>query len=183
MTTKKNSAADIDLLQDLVARARKAGADAADAVAVRGGSLSHARRLGKIEKLERSEGQDLGLRVLLGRQQAVVSSNDRSPESWRSSWSGRWRWRGRCRKTRIAARRARPDRRGRAGAGHARPGGAEREMLIERARAAEEAALAAQGSPTPRGPKPGGAARASRWSPRTALPASIPGRARGSASR
>src|SRR4029079_8929047 len=40
----------------------------------------HARRLGKVEKLERSESQDLGLRVLVGRQQAMVSSSDRSPK-------------------------------------------------------------------------------------------------------
>ena len=70
----------IDLLQDLVARARKAGADAADAVLFEGASLSHARRLGKTEKLERSESQDLGLRVLVGKQQAIVSSSDRSPK-------------------------------------------------------------------------------------------------------
>src|ERR1700729_4307126 len=69
----------IDLLNDLVARAKKAGADAADAVAVAGTSLSHTRRLGKTEKLERSETQDLGLRVLIGKQQAMVSSSDRSP--------------------------------------------------------------------------------------------------------
>src|SRR5262249_44233616 len=76
----KDSANDIDLLQDLVARARKAGADAADAVLFEGTSLSHARRLGKTEKLERSESQDLGLRVLVGKQQAIVSSSDRSPK-------------------------------------------------------------------------------------------------------
>src|SRR5262249_29776115 len=64
----------------LVARARKAGADAADAVLFEGTSLSHARRLGKTEKLERSESQDLGLRVLVGKQQAIVSSSDRSPK-------------------------------------------------------------------------------------------------------
>src|SRR5262245_7154604 len=69
----------LDLLHDLVARARRAGADAADAVAFSGTSLSHGRRLGRTEKLERSESQDLGLRVLIGRQQAVVSSSDRSP--------------------------------------------------------------------------------------------------------
>src|ERR1700723_3067438 len=69
----------LDLLHDLVARAKKAGADAADAVAVAGTSLSHTRRLGKTEKLERSEGQDLGLRVLIGKQKAVVSSSDRAP--------------------------------------------------------------------------------------------------------
>jgi PmbA protein len=76
----RQSANDIDLLQDLVARARRAGADAADAVLFEGTSLSHARRLGKTEKLERSESQDLGLRVLVGRQQAIVSSSDRSPK-------------------------------------------------------------------------------------------------------
>ncbi len=66
------------LLDDLIARARKAGADAADAVLVEGASLSHAQRLGKVEKLERAEGYDLGLRVLIGKRQAIVSSNDRS---------------------------------------------------------------------------------------------------------
>jgi PmbA protein len=71
----------LDLLQDLIARARRAGADAADAVLFEGISLSHGQRLGKMEKLERSEGQDLGLRVFIGRQQAVVSSSDRSPEA------------------------------------------------------------------------------------------------------
>src|SRR4029077_3764246 len=74
------TANDIDLLQDLVGRARKAGADAADAVMFEGTSLSHARRLGKVEKLERSESQDLGLRVLVGKQQAMVSTSDRSPK-------------------------------------------------------------------------------------------------------
>jgi PmbA protein len=69
----------IDLLNDLVTKAKKAGADAADAVAVVGTSLSHTRRLGKTEKLERSESQDLGLRVLIGKQQAIVSSSDRAP--------------------------------------------------------------------------------------------------------
>jgi PmbA protein len=77
----KEAGAALDLLQDLIGRARRAGADAADAVFFEGISLSHARRLGKTEKLERSEGHDLGLRVFIGRQQAVVSSTDRSPEA------------------------------------------------------------------------------------------------------
>jgi PmbA protein len=84
MTDKKfdtETAAAIDLLQDLVGRARKAGADAADAVLFEGVSLSHACRLGKTERLERSEGQDLGLRVLVGKQQAIVSSSDRSAKT------------------------------------------------------------------------------------------------------
>jgi PmbA protein len=78
---RKDAGAALDLLQDLIARARRAGADAADAVLFEGTSLSHARRLGKTEKLERSEGHDLGLRVFIARQQAIVSSTDRSPEA------------------------------------------------------------------------------------------------------
>src|SRR6516225_8614130 len=74
----KEARAALDLLQDLIGRARRAGADA---VFFDGVSLSHARRLGRTEKLERSEGHDLGLRVFIGRQQAVVSSTDRSPEA------------------------------------------------------------------------------------------------------
>ena len=69
----------LDLLSHLIARARRAGADAADAVMYEGISLSHAQRLGKTEKLDRAESYDLGLRVFIGKRQAVVSSNDRSP--------------------------------------------------------------------------------------------------------
>ncbi len=68
-----------NLLDDLIARARRAGADAADALMVESASLSLARRLGKPEKLERAESQDLGLRVLIGKRQAIVSSSDRAP--------------------------------------------------------------------------------------------------------
>jgi PmbA protein len=68
----------LNILDDLIARARRAGADAADAVLFEGASIAHAQRLGKTEKLERSESYDLGLRVLVGKRQAIVSSNDRS---------------------------------------------------------------------------------------------------------
>ena len=71
----------LDLLTDLIGRAQKAGADAADALAAEGVSLSHAQRLGEIEKLERSEGTDIGLRVFIGKQQSVVSSSDSSSEA------------------------------------------------------------------------------------------------------
>ena len=49
---------------------------AADAVAVRSMSLSIEVRDGAVEESERAEGDDLGLRVLVGRRQAVVSTND-----------------------------------------------------------------------------------------------------------
>jgi len=64
----------LSLLADLISHARKAGADAADAVLISGTSLSVTRRLGKTEHVERSEGQDLGLRVFLGQHAAIVSS-------------------------------------------------------------------------------------------------------------
>ncbi len=65
-----------DLAQRLVQAARKHGADAADAVAVRSVSLGVEIRDGALEESERSEGDDVGLRVFVGRKQAVVSTND-----------------------------------------------------------------------------------------------------------
>ena len=72
----------LDLLTDLVARARRAGADAADAVLFEAAALQVTHRLGKPEDLERSEGRDLGLRAFVGRRSAVVSSNDFEPRSF-----------------------------------------------------------------------------------------------------
>ncbi|MBV9556064.1 MAG: TldD/PmbA family protein, partial [Pseudolabrys sp.] len=70
-----------DLAEQLVTAARRAGADAADAVAMRGMSLGVEVRDGAVEESERSEGDDIGLRVLVGRKQAVVSTNDLSPDA------------------------------------------------------------------------------------------------------
>jgi PmbA protein len=64
------------LAQRLVEAGRRAGADAADAVAVRGVSQGVEVRDGRVEESERSEGDDVGLRVLVGQRQAVVSTND-----------------------------------------------------------------------------------------------------------
>jgi len=65
-----------DRAERLVKAARAAGADAADAVAVRAMSLSIEVRDGAVEESESAEGDDLGLRVLVGKRQAVVSTND-----------------------------------------------------------------------------------------------------------
>jgi PmbA protein len=65
-----------DLAERLVAAARRAGADAADAVAVRSMSLHVGVREGGIDQSERSESDDVGLRVFVGRRTAVVSTND-----------------------------------------------------------------------------------------------------------
>jgi len=69
-----------ELLSDLLEKAKARGADAADAVFARSDAISHAQRMGAVEKLERSEERDLGLRVIIGKQQAVVSSNDLTPD-------------------------------------------------------------------------------------------------------
>lgn len=70
-----------DLAQRLVEAAKRAGADAADAVAVRGVSHGVEVRDGKVEASERSEGDDVGLRVFVGRRQAVISTNDMSGDN------------------------------------------------------------------------------------------------------
>jgi len=78
-TTAAAATPAVSLLDDLISRARKAGADAADAVLVDSAALSVAQRLGKPEKLERAESRDLGLRVFIGKRQAIVSTTDTSP--------------------------------------------------------------------------------------------------------
>jgi PmbA protein len=65
-----------DLAERLVTAAKRAGADQADAIAVRSISLSVDVRDGKVEESQRAEGDDIGLRVLTGHKQAVVSTND-----------------------------------------------------------------------------------------------------------
>lgn len=70
-----------DLAQRLVEAARRAGADQADAVAVRGVSHGVEVRDGRMQESERSEGDDVGLRVIVGRRQAVVSTNDISGDA------------------------------------------------------------------------------------------------------
>jgi len=63
---------------DLVAAARKAGADAADAIYVGDASTQVQVRLGALEDVERSEGEEIGLRLFVGRRSASVSSSDLS---------------------------------------------------------------------------------------------------------
>jgi PmbA protein len=77
MTAKPES---LQILEDLLKRAKAKGADAADCLMVRDVSLNVAQRLGKREKLERSEAQDLGLRVFIGKRQAIVSTSDLEPK-------------------------------------------------------------------------------------------------------
>ena len=76
MSSLLDQSALTDLAERLVAAARRAGADAADALAVRSVSLAVEVRDGAVEESERSEGDDVGLRAFVGRRQAVVSTND-----------------------------------------------------------------------------------------------------------
>ena len=71
----------LNTLSDLLIRAKEKGADACDVIHIDSTSIAVAQRLGKPEKLERSESVDIGLRVVLGKSQAIVSSSDISPEA------------------------------------------------------------------------------------------------------
>jgi PmbA protein len=66
------------LTQSLLSAAKRAGADAADAMAVQGTSISIDVRSGALEHAERSEGIDIGLRVFVGQRIANVSASDTS---------------------------------------------------------------------------------------------------------
>jgi PmbA protein len=68
------------LADRLIKAARAAGADAADAVAMRSVSQSVDVRDGAVEESQRAEGNDVGLRVMVGKKQAVVSTNDLSSD-------------------------------------------------------------------------------------------------------
>ncbi len=70
-----------NLTQALLEAAAKAGAEAADAMAVDGTALSIDVREGRLEQAERSEGVEIGLRVLIGGRQACVSASDISPRT------------------------------------------------------------------------------------------------------
>src|SRR5271156_3047054 len=69
----------LDVLSDLLSKARAAGADSADAILYSSTSLSVERRLGQMENLERSESRDLGLRVFVGKRSAIVSATSVDP--------------------------------------------------------------------------------------------------------
>lgn len=70
-----------DITQQLIEAAKRAGADAADAMALRGTSVSIDVRAGALEHAERSEATDIGLRVMVGQRQANVSASDTKAET------------------------------------------------------------------------------------------------------
>jgi PmbA protein len=69
----------LDIAHDVIARAKRLGADAADTIVVSGEALEVEIRDKQIESVERSEGRDLGLRVFVGQSQAIVSASRFEP--------------------------------------------------------------------------------------------------------
>jgi PmbA protein len=67
-----------DRASALIDRARRAGADAADAVFSADASESVSVRLGKLEDVERSESEHISLRVFAGNRSASIGSSDMS---------------------------------------------------------------------------------------------------------
>jgi len=172
-----------DLLDDLLRRATAGGADAADALLVESGALAVTQRLGKLEKVERAESHDLGLRVFVGQRQAIVSTGELDAASLDGLVEHALgiaravpedRYAGLAAPEQIATRLPTLD----------LDDGVERdaEALALRAAAAEDAARAYPASATPRAPRPAGRARARPWQPPTAFAARPHARATASAS-
>ncbi|MGN6500866.1 MAG: PmbA/TldA family metallopeptidase, partial [Tsuneonella sp.] len=74
-----DSPAALDIAAALLDAARQAGAEAADAVVRADASVGVSVRLGKLEDVERSEGEEGGLRVFAGSGSASISTSDFSP--------------------------------------------------------------------------------------------------------
>lgn len=70
-----------ELAAQVIEKAVKAGASAADAIVIDGTSVSTAVRHGNVESLERSESTGIGLRVFTGKKQAMVSASDFRPQT------------------------------------------------------------------------------------------------------
>lgn len=71
----------LNLAGDVIARAKKFGADSCDALAVDAQGTEIEMREGEIEKLERMESRGLGLRVFVGQSSALISGSVFTPES------------------------------------------------------------------------------------------------------
>src|SRR3954465_2746139 len=65
----------------MIERARRAGADAADALYYADASSGVQVRLGELEDVSRSEGEEIGLRFFVGTRSASVSSSDLSRDA------------------------------------------------------------------------------------------------------
>jgi len=134
------------ILDNIIAAARRQGADAADALLVENVSTSVSYRLGNLEDVERSESADLGLRVFVGNRVAMISSSDFSSDAvaalperaiTMAKLAPEDRFAGLAPRDLLA--RAIPD------LDLEDKGEPAAEILVERARGAEQAALAVKG--------------------------------------
>ena len=71
----------LNLAQDVISRARKLGADGADALVADSQGTDIEMREGQIEKLERTEAKGIGLRVFVGQSSAMISGSVFTPEA------------------------------------------------------------------------------------------------------
>jgi len=65
-----------DRCAQLLDAAKRHGATSADAIAIASSSEAVTVRLGKLEEVERSEGEEIGLRVFVGQRSASISTSD-----------------------------------------------------------------------------------------------------------
>jgi PmbA protein len=70
--------------EELVQRGMKAGATAADVLYIGNRSSSVEVRLGELEAVQRSEGEEIGLRLFSGQRSATVASSDLSAEAMKA---------------------------------------------------------------------------------------------------
>src|SRR5207249_130822 len=72
---------DRNLTSELLAKARRNGATAADVVAIEGDAAEVQVRLSAVDKLSKAQEKRLGLRVYFGQRSAGASTSDLSPAS------------------------------------------------------------------------------------------------------
>ncbi len=71
----------LDIAADVLARAKKKGATAADVVVAEGRSTEVSMNNGKVEKIEQSEATDVGLRAFVGDSSAIISGSVLTPQA------------------------------------------------------------------------------------------------------
>jgi len=71
----------LDIAQDIVSRALKQGATAADAMVFERRDSSISIRQGIVEELEQSEAREIGLRVFAGQSSAIIAGSVLTPEA------------------------------------------------------------------------------------------------------
>ncbi|HET9122985.1 MAG TPA: DNA gyrase modulator, partial [Acidiferrobacteraceae bacterium] len=74
-----------DVVQQALAEARRAGADAAEAQAAMGDGLQVTARLGDVETVERTRDKELAVTVYLGQRSGSASTSDFRPEAIRET--------------------------------------------------------------------------------------------------